>query len=224
MLSILRLVYLFVPLKQKIMSTKILLFFGALLIMNSTLHAQINKGKYLTGGSFSIYSAKDQQLPQSTKNESLNINIQLGKVIKQNTVAGIILSYTYYRYKYNDTINPGYTNTGYSAGIFYRRYKSLLKDLYFFAEADALYNHTDRENYSAIGGEVLKTAHNGGSIAFSPGISYAVCKRMQLEIVMPSLVSLSYSRAKNTESIFSLSTNLNSNLLSSMGIGFKFLL
>ena len=63
-----------------------------------------------------------------------------------------------------------------------------------------------------------------------------LCKRMQVELSMPNIVSLSYAHNRTTYTgdpeprpvqkgnSFAFSTNLNSNLLSSFGAGFKFLL
>jgi uncharacterized membrane protein (Fun14 family) len=79
---------------------------------------------------------------------------------------------------------------------------------------------------------------NGGVISFVPGLSYQLCKKMQVELIMLNVVSLSYVHIKtvynaNNNNVapgdysgnsFGFNANLNSNLLSNFGIGFKFLL
>ena len=183
------------------------------------------------GGSASYNSGTNQQYsPQ--KYELLNANIQFGKVVKDNTVVGIILSYDYSK-------NTSVTKSNqFGAGVFYRKYKTLAKNFYFFGEGDAVYsNYTATSGQFQIGSNGYKNFSNGGIISFTPGISYSVCKRLQMELLMPDLISLSYAGVKTestsigTTSVsttkghsFSANANLNTNLLSSFGIGFKFLL
>ena len=210
------------------MKTKILLAFAILVCAAITSSAQVNEGRYLLGGNSGFY--KNQPSGESTS-EVFNTNIQFGKVIKDNTVAGIFLSFGYsngVQYKMNQ----------FGAGVFYRKYKPLAKDLYFFGEGDALYNYSKTtQNDFQIGSSGTRNSFNGGSLSFIPGISYSICKRMQMELAMPNLVSLSYGVSKNettntgTSAVssqkinnFSAGVTLNSNLLYSFGIGFKFLL
>lgn len=213
------------------MRTKILLLLAIIFCGALAANAQIDKGRFLIGGGFNYNNVKNQPTPDS-KFESLNANIQFGKVIKDNNVVGLIISYGYSQGNYYTRINQ------YSAGVFYRKYKPLIKDLYFFGEVDAayLYSKNISGNFTS-GFDGTRYISNGVSIAFIPGISYAVCKRLQIELIMPNIISLSYSNVKTdyTSSTspsttgfkgntFSFNSNLNSNLLSSFGMGFKFLL
>jgi hypothetical protein len=221
------------------MRTKILLLFAIFFCVALASNAQINTGRYLLGGSFNIYNAKNFQPSSNSKFKSLNANIQFGKVVKENTVVGLILSYGYSNYYYTNT--PDYTKINQSrAGIFYRKYKGLAKDFYFFGEVDAAYSHTENtQAYFQNGTQTQgsKSISDGGSASFVPGISYAVGKRMQIELLMPDIIQLSYSHIKTDYynstvpppldqkgNIFSFNTNLNANLLSNFGIGFKFFL
>lgn len=212
------------------MKTKILLSFAIFFCAAITSNAQINEGRYLLGGSASFSSTKNQQ--NTSKAEALYTNIQFGKVVKENAVAGIILSYSYSN---NSSTNK---SDQISAGLFYRKYKTLAKNFYFFGEVDAVYIHaTSAYDQLQIGSYGQKSLSNGGAISFIPGISYSVCKRLQMELLMPNLASISYTSGKtentdpSTTTIstvkshnFSANANLNSNFLSSFGIGFKFLL
>jgi len=212
------------------MKTKILFLSAIFFCAAITTNAQINEGKYLLGGGIS-FSTQGNTV-NSSKNQSLYTNIQFGKFIKDNTVAGVIFSY-------------GYTNLGsynktnsYSAGIFYRKYKSLAKSFYFFGELDGVYNYSkNTQGIFEIGNMAQRYTSNGGSVSLTPGISYSVCKKMQIELSMLNLFSISYGGIK-TETIspgtstistakannFSANASLNSNLLNNFGIGFKFLL
>jgi hypothetical protein len=187
-----------------------------------------------------MYSAKYTQQPYpNSKNKSLNANIQFGKVVKENTVVGVILSYGCFNYYATNSRDSNFSKSNqYSAGVFYRKYKRLLKDFYFFGEVDAAYFHTENtQGYFQNGNYGSRSISNGGSVSFIPGISYAVCKRMQLELLMPNIIGISYSHVKTDYTnapppsapsqegnVFSFNTNLNANFLSSFGIGFKFLL
>ncbi|MEP6947976.1 MAG: hypothetical protein ABI863_01815 [Ginsengibacter sp.] len=212
------------------MRTKILLLFAVFFCIVLISNAQVNTGRYLLGGSFNMFQSKDNHPYNDGKNNGLNANIQFGKVVKENTVVGVILSYSYYNYDYT----APHSNDGknYGAGIFYRKYKKLAKDFYFFGEADGAYAYSEN-NFTQLSGYKLKT--NGGTLSFIPGVSYAICKRMQIELSMPNIISLSYTHNKTDYTSdpapppptqkgnnFTFNTNFNSNLLSSFGIGFNF--
>lgn len=212
------------------MKIKILLPIVIILFPTTAANAQINEGRYLLGGSLGFSSSTSHQ-STDMKNEGLRTNIQFGKVIKDNTVAGIIGSYGYNN-------GPQYKSNQFSAGVFYRKYKSIAKDLYLFGEGDALYNYSKyTQGNFQIGSSATRNISNGGSLSFIPGISYSICKKMQMELVMQNLFSLSYGVTKNEATNsgnstissaktdnFSASINLNSGLLSNFGIGFKFFL
>jgi hypothetical protein len=160
------------------------------------------------------------------------MSIQFGKVVKENTDVRIIFSYNHF---YNPN-SP--RNDQFNGGVFYRKYKSLAKNFYFFDEGDALYFHRKETLGQLVAGnDGSKQISNGASLAFVPGVSYSLSKRMQMELLMPNIISLSYTHVKTqstsagTNSIttengdsFSAGVNLSSNLLSNFGIGFKFFL
>jgi hypothetical protein len=215
------------------MKTKILPALAILLFAAASSNAQITKGKYLLGGSLSYSNSQDVPYNGSPAQKSFSSNIQIGKVVKENTVAGLILSYSF--------ANNGvatYKSNLYSAGIFYRKYKPLTKGLYFFGEVDAVYDYSkNTQGKFQIGSDASRYTTNGARISFVPGLSYAVCKKLQMELSMPNLLNLSYGRVKNettstnTQEIvtskannFYANANLNANLLNNFAIGFKFLL
>src|SRR5674476_1678488 len=91
------------------MRTKNFLLFAIFFCIAITSNAQINKDKYLLGGSFNYYHSTNEGY------NSFYTNIQIGKVIKDNTVVGIILSYST-----NNISSATNKLRQYSAGIFYR--------------------------------------------------------------------------------------------------------
>ena len=213
------------------MKTRLLLPIAIIFFATTTVNAQINEGRYLLGGSISYNNQKDQQ-SSGTKYETLYSNIQFGKVIRDNEVVGIIASYGFSNY------GPTNKSNQFNAGVFYRKYKPLAKNLYFFGEVDGLYNHSQNtQGDFQTGSDGTRYIVNGGMVSFIPGISYSICKRMQIELSMPNIASISYGSEKNqttssttnsistvTGNIFSGNINLNSNLLTNFGIGFKFFL
>src|SRR6185295_15026101 len=104
------------------MRTKILPSFAIFFCIAIASNAQINKGRYLLGGSFSYYSASN------LSNKSLYTNIQSGRIIKDNTIVGLTGSYA----SNNFNTTPWQDKTQqYSIGIFYRKYKALTNKFYF---------------------------------------------------------------------------------------------
>ncbi len=222
------------------MKTKILLTTVIYLFTLSVSHAQISHGKILLGGSLSYNNNNSNTQPANNyQNENFATSIQVGKAITDNRVVGIILSYS----NQNNHIT-GFPDSNYykinqiNAGIFYRIYKKILKDFYLFGETDLLYSHIkDSQGYPQNGTNTSVTNSNGGILSIFPGVSYTLCKSMQIELLIPNLLSASYYRTSSVNSlgapsttskekgnIFSIGANLNSNLLYSFGIGFKFIL
>lgn len=223
------------------MKSKILLSLFILFGATISASAQISPGKILLGGSAGFYKSKNsdpsQPFPLYSNYESLYSSIQIGKFIKKNTAVGVILSYGYNKTSTQTSSESKVTQ--YSVGGFYRKYSTLTTNFYFFVEGDASYNYSKNKQqvYYPSSPYVVTTISNGGLVSFIPGISYNVWKRMQVELLMPNLASISYLHSKadyeytnpsssslNKSNTFSLNTNLNSNLLSNFGIGFKFFL
>jgi hypothetical protein len=222
------------------MRTKILLTTAILFCFAWTSNAQLNEGNYLLGGSLSYSNAKNTSTPNDDYTGNyFGANVQIGRLVKNNTVLGVIISYSN-----SNSHLTGYPDSNYnkgnaiSAGVFYRKYKRLIKDLYFFGELDGVYSHSKSDqNNSNYYYYITKTSSDGGTVSFVPGISYAVCNKLYIELLMPNILAASYvhSTTAYTSGVppiltsgkgnnFSLNANLNFNLLSNFGIGFKFLL
>ena len=197
------------------------------------------KTRCCSGGPINFYTTSNPQ-PQynAYQFKSAYTNVQIGTAVKENTVVGLILSYTYSNQHPKNFPDSSFSEYNeYRVGLFYRKYKKLLKELYLFGEVDASYNYSQNtQGTLQDGSDMMKIISNGGAVSFVPGISYGICKRLQLELSMPSIISLSYQSSKinyntpvpsniNTKGDnFSFNANLNSNFLSNFGIGFKFLL
>ena len=173
------------------------------------------------------------------KNNDGNFTISAGKAINESTVFGINLSYmpsstTNYP-SLNGDILLKYRNDGYSAGIFYRKYKSLGKEFFLFGEVSALYSWTNISGKDSIGHELISGSTFSISANLYPGIAYRISKHLFLELSIPNLISVRYSKSNtlsqegnlnqtNKYDQFYISTSLSSSPLSSLGIGFRLIL
>jgi hypothetical protein len=223
-------------------------FIATLFVLNTS--AQITKGKFLVGGQISVASNKvssvSQTFPspipipstQTNSNKAAIIGISIGKAIKENKVIG----FSFTTYSSNDKLTSvGFDTTSrkanqYEVGFFYRQYKKLAKDFNFYVQLDAAgVFRKEKITYTNLSPYNLTAKQNGGKLFFSPGISYAILKKLQLEINMPSLVSLAFLNSKQTSENpnvrtetsdqFLLNTSLSNNTgLGALGIGFRLIL
>jgi hypothetical protein len=204
----------------------------------SVTHAQIKKDAILLGGQVSVYSSKssDNSTPPNTINNNAVFNLSAGKAIKENTVVGIYGGYGQGKNEniYSNSSSSKSTGTNTSAGVFYRKYKGLGKNFYFFGEANAGYRGYKQEYENKVIGATTTTTNTetGVELGLTPGLSYQLCKKMQLEILMPAFAGLRYATTKNSGSnitttkgnLFQFSTSLNNSALNSLAVGFKFVL
>ena len=128
-----------------------------------------------------------------------------------------------------------YTSKHYNIGVFYREYKKLATDLYFFGQLDAAYLTSNQERDYSISVNDAKATQRGGILSLTPGLSYRVFKKMQLELTLPNILFIQYAVTKfdyenpqekdaKREQIY-FSSNLNTNAsLSWLGVGFRFIL
>lgn len=209
------------------MRTKILLTIVIFIVTISYSNAQVDINRYLIGGSINYYHTSN---PTSV---SFYSSLQIGKVIKPNTVIGLIGSYASTNYDYT-VVSPNKTRS-YSTGIFYRKYALLSKKFYFFSELDASYSFSRNILESFNGGQYYNSKSGGVALNFIPGIYYNLWKRLQVELSIPSLASLSYMHVSTIDNslppsvspqkrdTYAAGINLNSNFVSNFAIGFKFL-
>ena len=212
-------------------------FFILLFTISFTASAQIKRQSILLGGQLFYYNDKNQVENLTQKSESGTIGISVGKAFKENSVVGFNFSFSPIKQTNylngNDTVGLNYNR--FDVGAFFREYKKLAKDLYFFAQVDAAYiTAKQTEDYKIAAGDV-KASQKGGLISLTPGISYQVFKKMQLELTIPNILSMQYlvtkidsqnpqvKNSKREQLLFY--SNLNNNTsLSWLGVGFRFVL
>ena len=203
--------------------------------MSLFINAQIRKGSILLGGQISSYNSTiDYSTNQkSQKNNSSTFNVSVGKAFKENSVVGLTLAFNLsnFSYSFNNYIKT--KQRFYSLGVYDRQYKKLAKDLYFFTELGAAYVFSTQMDTDTLGTKLSTGKGSGGQLNLTPGISYKICKKINMEITIPNIIYAQYSVTKNetislpqnsVEKRFSISTNLTSSFVNNLGIGFRLIL
>jgi hypothetical protein len=189
----------------------------------SVSFSQINKGSVLLGGGVGISSNKVEDADPAKKSNYLSITPTAGIAIRQNTVAGLQLTY----WDVNDNIYSAPQKderTGYGAEVFLRKYVTLGKGFYLFGQGGIQYNHSSYTNTYPN----YENKQKGWSIGFNlyPGISYAVSQKFHLEAGLAQLADLSYSKTKyinqgQTEKRSGINFDAKTSSLSNINIGFR---
>ncbi len=214
--------------------------FAFLLSLAINATAQIKKGTILLGGQIAGASGNNKQANQFTeetvKIKSFVFGTSIGKAIKENNIIGINVGagFTNYTFRRVGIDSSSSKSNSFNAGVFYRKYKKLAKDFYFFGETNVGFGVNKQYNlrnnfYNEYHRKAFST-----DLSITPGISYQVFKKMQLEVSLPNVVGAYYSKSNdietatskkiNTTNNFSLNTGLSNQLLSNLSLGFRLLL
>ncbi|MGC4232463.1 MAG: hypothetical protein QM594_05735 [Niabella sp.] len=214
--------------KTKLLVTAVLLSSAFL-----TANAQIEKGTWIIGGAASYNTLKDKSLPQlnspktvSSKNSLFSINA--GFAFKENNVLGLVATYAPSTFHDETPLEDGIVQTrskGHQKGIgaFYKGYKPLGNKFFFFGETTAWYSNG---KYSSNTNTIKM---NSVDLSLSPGLAYQVLNNVHLEISIPNIFRVGYSKSENpgvdaVNELFYAYANLRSNPIENLGIGFKILL
>ncbi|HEY5368740.1 MAG TPA: hypothetical protein VIJ75_07090 [Hanamia sp.] len=123
------------------MKAKILLPLVIVFLATTAANAQITEGRFLLGGSIG-YTHQDDTQNSNSKYNAFYSNVQFGKVVKDNTVIGIIGSYGFSNNESTDN-----KSNQYNAGLFYRKYKLLTKNFYFLANRCSVFPFSKRNKF-----------------------------------------------------------------------------
>ena len=212
-------------------------FFSLLLFISFTSNAQIKKQSFLVGGQLHYYNYKVLFDDRNQKTEAGTINLSIGKAFKENKVAGINIGFSPARYLNHlaGSDTSKFVSNRFNLGMFYREYKKLTKDLYFFGQLDGAFITGKQTEYYNNSTRQAKATLRGGFISLTPGISYQVFKKMQLEITIPNILNIQYLASKTQseafpeknlkEEEFQFNSNITNNTgLGILGVGFRFVL
>ncbi|MEO8771095.1 MAG: outer membrane beta-barrel protein [Ferruginibacter sp.] len=221
------------------MKTKLLLAIIFIFsIFSSFAQDKLPKGSLLLGGNIGFSSSKSEIEGQRTDHiTSFSISPSAGIAIRDNLFFGLSLGYSHgkERITTNGMVDDSTKFNTYSYGVFLRKYKPLKYNFSIFLQANLAGNNS-KYNYSPNSNVFdLSSKGFGAGASLSPGISYAVNSRLQLEAALNNIVSLDYSQVKHTypgltggidtnkQTNFNVSTSLN-NFTSQLSFGFRFLL
>jgi hypothetical protein len=209
----------------------------ALLVICSSANAQIQKGTILLGGQLNYGNSTSENISNLWKFRGTNIGLSAGKAFRENAVVGFTLGFSHSKQTqiYSGTDTTTITGNGVEAGVFFRQYKTLVKDLYFFGQVEASFaSSRQTATYTSLN-RGLKSISGSANLTLTPGIAYQVFRKLQLELTVPGMINLAYSWTRNTDSdpqsadskqnSFSLSSRTTgSNGAGWLAVGFRFLL
>ncbi|MBS1734627.1 MAG: outer membrane beta-barrel protein [Bacteroidetes bacterium] len=194
------------------------------------------KGSVLPGGNAGVTISNSESAGGRSRSAGFNIMPSIGFAVKENLFLGINAGYGYSKGRFTNNVS-GYVDTlkrnSFSYGVFGRYYKPLKHNFSIFLEADLGGNNT-KDVSTASGSATKYTSTSWGvNAGLTPGISYGLTKKLQLEAGFNNIVGLGYSKYKRTsngttpidetQSQFNAYTNLN-NYNSQLYLGFRLLL
>jgi hypothetical protein len=200
--------------------------------------AQIKTGGIWLGGSIGYNQQKTDYSGSSSdsKNRSVSISPAIGKVIKDNLVVGVSLSY------YNNKIENNNSSSTiqqkgntYGGGVFIRQYVPIINRLYIFGQGNVYYSLTrSKETLRDYNGYATRynTKGWGSALTITPGIAVSITKNLQLETGFNNLLSVSYTKNKRALDQSSGNTTKESNFTAGVSLenesafflGFRFLI
>lgn len=215
------------------MYTKFTLLLAVSIVTATIANAQISKNDLILGGNFSLnLNSQKNEGANTTTTTNFSIAPSIGKVYKDNHVIGFIAKYKFSGVNNNSNLN---TNS-FGAGVYLRQYKPLGKGFYLFAQEslNADYDHirTIHIEPNVIEDDKVTNIY----IAFNPGVSYDINKRLQLELLfLNNFLSLGYqtqnTKFENTSAytnyknnVFYASSNSDFGLWNSVSLGAKIFL
>jgi hypothetical protein len=195
-----------------------------------TSNAQISKGSIFLGGGFTVSSQENENtgnLPNSWSTHNFIIDPSIGWALKKNLILGAGPSYG--SFTAEDNSNASQKRHAWGINVFIRKYMELGKNFYLFGEGNLNGFKADGEDKS---NQVLvnKVSGYGITLGFSPGVSYAVNKRFQVEAGIGNLFYIGYNSSKteyfnspNKTKSKSFGAGANISGFSPFSLGFRFL-
>ncbi|MCU0352657.1 MAG: outer membrane beta-barrel protein [Cytophagales bacterium] len=208
----------------------VLLFFS---ISAAYAQTQLVKGSKLLGGSLNFNSVSETNdagvpfrfSPQATR--SFGINPRYGWFVRDNVAFGISLGFNTLSQRINFSTNDfdHLRSTGFSVGVFTRRYVALSPRFALFGEGSfsAGLSAGNREVRRSGTGNIDSDVRGfSASLGISPGVTFFATKRLAVESSV-GLASVLYLRnSETTASGSSIANNfgISANPFSSLNVGF----
>jgi hypothetical protein len=156
--------------------------------------AQFEKGSILLGGDvgFGKSETKDAGNNSSTSN-NFNFSPTIGFATKKNTFHGVVLNYGTSKSEINPTNSNSSSSIG--GGYFYRKYKPLFEKFYGFLQAGANVSIGKQETKGFVDSE---TKSVNVSLSLSPGLAFAITKKVFIETGFSNIAYIYYQNGKRT--------------------------
>lgn len=178
--------------------------------------AQVEKNDWVLGGSLGFSSNNNDATSGSSTSFSSNIVPSLGWAIAKNAVIGIRGGFNANTLK--DETGNKQTNTGYSAGAYWKMYFPFADKAGWYTNLGAGYFHSKTKNTSSSGSTASTV--NGYNINLSPGVYYMPTRKILLN---GGLGGLSYAHSKYSGGSLT-NSGFSFNLLNSFSFGIEFIL
>jgi len=196
-------------------------------IISSNLLAQ-QKGDLLIGGTVGFLDYKLENNDVVTHQKNFYVAPTIGKFYANNRMAGINLHY--FHSKFRDSLSA---NT-YGGGLYLRQYQRLGKSFFVFAE-EGINGYFSKYNDANGAPAEVRTTEKSVGLNFYPGLAYAINQKLQLEIGLPYLFSISYSHStyknetlpvpeRRETHYFAVNTGFNDNILGNLSFGARWLI
>ena len=173
-------------------------FLSSLLFLSIYTSAQIKKGAIFLGGdiSFGGSNSTNNLSPTQTSNStSFGIGINAGKAVKENLIVGVKVGFSSINYKQDPTLTTFSKDelNSFGGGVWLRKYYTLSKAFYVFADASLTSNFGKRnQQYNQPVYQINQKSTNL-SLTLFPGIAYQMRKRFFLEASLNNLLSIGYA-------------------------------
>lgn len=203
---------------------------AALLCFAIFTNAQtIERGSKLISGSLSMSSTSSNNLSNPSyyyKGNSGNIFLSAGTAVKDNLFAGVSLGFGRSKQtSENETATKATSNAGsYSANVFLRAYKNIGKDLYVFVQPVAGFSFHENKYEREPTSTYTKSSSIYASVG--PGMSYRLFNAFYLDLALPNVLYLGYTKAKDANSksnSFDFTSSLTTQTLQNLSAGFSFI-
>lgn len=201
--------------KKELFITALALFYLHIISM-----AQADKGTTLIGGG--IYF-NNNQYGSSGSGHTGTFRLNAGHAFTPQVIWGVQGGCLFLKQK-NQEGKVISEQSGFSAGVFNRLYRSLGSGFSLFGASSLGYSSSDLKMPSNS-----STRQTAVGLGFTPGLSYKVLDWANIELMLPDILAVGYAKnntesngiATKTEEHFSAKTSLSGSPLNTLGIGFS---
>lgn len=212
------------------MKAKLMSIAAIALLTTFDADAQVEKNTWLLGGGVSHNQFTDEDvktleindIKTTNRNETL-IAFSAGKAFSKNNILGLSVGNSLFNSVSQLKLEEGLViqeekSSLWTAGVFHRIYLPLSGSFYLFGQTNLSY---------AYGKTSADGRRSTIDLSVTPGLAYAISRRMHAELSLPRLFSIGHTRLKEgpfSSSQFSATANVTHHPAENIGIGFSFLI